>query len=47
MDDLFKIRVLVTAINAMMAPAMRVYNRIFRAKEHMEPSDRLARAGHS
>lgn len=42
MDNLFKIRVLTIAINAMMAPSMRIYNRIFRGKEHMEPSDRLA-----
>ena len=42
MDDLFKIRVLTTAINEMTAPAMKVYNRIFRGREHLEPSDRLA-----
>ena len=42
MDDLFKIRVLTAAINAMTAPTMTVYNRIFRGKEHLEPSDRLA-----
>lgn len=42
MDDLFKIRVLTTAINQMISPAMKVYNRIFKGKEHMEPSDRLA-----
>jgi len=42
MDDLFKIRILTTAVNAIKAPAMKVYNRIFRGKEHMEPSDRLA-----
>jgi len=42
MDNLFKIRVLTAAINAMQAPAMKIYNRIFRGREHMEPSDRLA-----
>lgn len=42
MDDLFKIRVLTTAINEMKPPAMTVYNRIFRGKEHLEASDRLA-----
>jgi len=42
MDDLFKIRVLTTSVNAMKAPVMKVYNRIFRGKEHMEVSDRLA-----
>lgn len=42
MDNLFKIRVLTTAINEMISPSMKVYNRIFRGKEHMEPSDRLA-----
>jgi len=42
MEDLFKIRVLTAAVNAMKAPVMKVYNRIFRGKEHMEPSDRLA-----
>lgn len=42
MDDLFKIRVLTTAVNEMKAPEMVVYNRLFRGKEHLEPSDRLA-----
>jgi len=42
MDDLFKIRVLTAAVNAMKAPTMKVYNRIFRGKEHMDVSDRLA-----
>jgi hypothetical protein len=42
MDNLFLIRVLTTAINEMMTPGMKVYNRIFRGKEHLEPSDRLA-----
>jgi len=42
MDDLFKIRVLTAAVNEMTAPQMKVYNRIFRGKEHMEVSDRLA-----
>lgn len=42
MDDLFKIRVLTTAINEMVTPGMKVYDRIFRGKEHLEPSDRLA-----
>lgn len=42
MDNLFKIRVLTGAINAMTSPGMTVYNRIFRGKEHMEPTDRLA-----
>jgi hypothetical protein len=42
MDDLFKIRVLTAAINAMKSPSMKVYNRIFRNREHMEASDRLA-----
>lgn len=42
MDNLFKIRVLTTAINEMPAANMVVYNRLFRGKEHLEPSDRLA-----
>lgn len=42
MDNLFKIRVLTTAVNEMKPPDMKVYNRMFRAKEHLEPSDRLA-----
>lgn len=42
MDDLFKIRILTTAINVMKATTMKVYDRIFRGKEHLEPSDRLA-----
>jgi hypothetical protein len=42
MDNLFKIRVLTTAINEMPAANMVAYNRLFRGKEHLEPSDRLA-----
>ena len=42
MDDLFKIRVLTAAINSMLSPGMKIYNRIFKSREHMEPSDRLA-----
>lgn len=42
MDDLFKIRVLTAALNSMKPQSMKVYNRIFRGKEHMEPTDRLA-----
>jgi len=42
MDNLFKIRVLTTAINEMPSANMVVYNRLFRGKEHLEPSDRLA-----
>jgi hypothetical protein len=41
MDELFLVRVLTTAINAMKAPSMKIYNRIFRGKEHLEPSDLL------
>lgn len=42
MDSIFQIRTLTTAINEMPAANMVVYNRLFRGKEHMEPSDRLA-----
>lgn len=42
MDNLFKTRVLTTAINEMKAPARKVYNRLFAGKEHLEPTDRLA-----
>jgi len=42
MDDLFKIRVLTAAINALKAPSMKIYNRIFKGREHIEASDRLA-----
>lgn len=42
MDDLFKIRVLTAALNALKSPSMKIYNRIFKNREHMEPSDRLA-----
>lgn len=42
MDDLFKIRVLTAAVNALKSPSMKIYNRIFKNREHMEPSDRLA-----
>lgn len=42
MDNLFKIRTLTAAVNAIKAPARRVYNRIFAGFENMQPSDRLA-----
>lgn len=42
MDNIFRTRVLTGAVNMMSAPAMIVYNRFFRGREHMEPSDRLA-----
>ncbi|MBU2548346.1 MAG: major capsid protein [Proteobacteria bacterium] len=42
MDDLFKMRVLTAAVNEMQNPALRVFNRVFRGREHLEPSDRLA-----
>jgi hypothetical protein len=42
MDNLFKIRVLTTAVNKMKAPAMVVYNRLFRPRENMQYTDRLA-----
>jgi len=41
MNELFLIRVLTIAINAMKAPSMKVYNRFFKGKEHLEPSDLL------
>ncbi|MEW6265310.1 MAG: major capsid protein [Thermodesulfobacteriota bacterium] len=42
MDNLFKIRALTAAVNKMVAPARRIYNRYFQPKEHLEPTDRLA-----
>lgn len=42
MDNLFKIRALTAAINAMKAPGRRAYNRFFQPREHMEMTDRLA-----
>ncbi|BBO80175.1 hypothetical protein DSCO28_07410 [Desulfosarcina ovata subsp. sediminis] len=42
MDNLFKIRTLTAAVNAIKAPSRRVYNRIFAPYENMQPSDRLA-----
>jgi hypothetical protein len=42
MDNLFKIRTLTAAVNAIKAPMRRVYNRIFAGFENMQPSDRLA-----
>ncbi len=42
MDNLFKIRILTAAVNAIKAPARKVYNRIFAGFERMEPTDRLA-----
>ncbi|MBN1627119.1 MAG: major capsid protein [Deltaproteobacteria bacterium] len=41
MDELFLVRVLTTAINAIKAPSMKIYNRLFRSREHLEPSDLL------
>ncbi|MDD5539211.1 MAG: major capsid protein [Candidatus Marinimicrobia bacterium] len=41
MDELFLVRVLTTAINAMKAPSRRIYNRLFAPREHLEPSDLL------
>ena len=41
MNELFLLRVLTTAINAIHAPSMRIYNRFFKGKEHLEPSDLL------
>jgi len=42
MDNLFLIRTLTTAVNAMKSPSRVIYNRIFAQREHLEPSDRLA-----
>lgn len=42
MDNLFKIRTLTRAVNAIKAPARVVYNRLFAGYEGMQPSDRLA-----
>ena len=42
MDNLFKIRTLTAAVNAIKAPMRRVYNRLFAGYENMQPSDRLA-----
>jgi hypothetical protein len=42
MDNLFLIRTLTTAVNAMVAPSRRIYNRLFQGKENMQGSDRLA-----
>lgn len=41
MDELFLVRVLTAAVNAIKAPSMVIYNRIFRGKEHLEPSELL------
>jgi len=42
MDNIFKTRVLTTAVNMMETPELRVYKRYFQGKEHLEPTDRLA-----
>lgn len=42
MDNLFKVRVLTGAVNEMRTPGMVIYDRLFRGREHMEMSDRLA-----
>ena len=41
MNELFLVRVLTTAINAMKAPSRKIYNRLFQPREHLEPSDLL------
>jgi hypothetical protein len=41
-DNLFKIRVLTAAVNNIQPPPMTIYNRLFRGREHLEPSDRLS-----
>jgi hypothetical protein len=41
MDELFLVRVLTAAINAMKAPSRKIYNRLFQPREHLEPSDLL------
>jgi len=40
-EDLFNIRVLTTAINEMQTPEMRIFNKLYRPKAHMEVSDKL------
>jgi hypothetical protein len=42
MDDLFKVRVLTTAVNALRPPGRKVFQRHFAGRTHMEMSDRLA-----
>ena len=42
MDNLFKVRVLTTAVNEMMSPSRVVFNRLFAPKLHFVPSDLLA-----
>ncbi len=42
MDNLFKVRTLTAAVNAIQAPSRLVYNRLFAGQENMQPSDRLA-----
>ena len=42
MDNLFKIRVLTAAVNAMKAPGMVIYDRLFRPREHLVPSSLMA-----
>lgn len=41
MDELFLIRILTIAINSMQSPSMKIYNRFFKGREHLEPSDLL------
>ena len=42
MDNLFKIRVLTTAVNAMRPASQVVFNRLFAGRAHLEPTDLLA-----
>ena len=42
MDNLFRTRVLTRAVNRMRTPGMVIYDRLFRGREHLEASDRLA-----
>jgi len=42
MEELFKPTVLTAAVNNIKPVGMKVYDRLFRGKEHLEPTDKLA-----
>ena len=42
MDDLFQVRTLTKAVNAIPAPNRRIYNRLFAGKDNPQKSDRMA-----
>ena len=42
MDNLFHVRRLTAAVNELRVPGMKVTDRLFRGKENLQPTDKLA-----